>query len=106
MTATVMGNTVATLFDVGVAGIHRILMQSQKLREATVIIVVAGMEGALASVVGGMVDVPGDRRAHLHRVRCEFRRCLRAAGDAELLRIGSHRREHRQRIRRGVCGRH
>lgn len=57
-TATVMGNEVATLFDVGVAGIHRILMQSQKLRQATVIIVVAGMEGALASVVGGMVDVP------------------------------------------------
>lgn len=58
VTATVMGNAVATLFDVGVAGIHRLLMQSQKLREATVIIVVAGMEGALASVVGGMVDVP------------------------------------------------
>ncbi|CAG0997317.1 partial Pyridinium-3,5-biscarboxylic acid mononucleotide synthase, partial [Gammaproteobacteria bacterium] len=58
VTATVMGNEVASLFDVGVAGIHRILMQSQKLRQATVIIVVAGMEGALASVVGGMVDVP------------------------------------------------
>ena len=58
VTATVMGNDVATLFDVGVAGIHRILMQSEKLRHATVIIVVAGMEGALASVVGGMVDVP------------------------------------------------
>jgi NCAIR mutase (PurE)-related protein len=58
VTATVMGNEVASLFDVGVAGIHRILMQSQKLREASVIIVVAGMEGALASVVGGMVDVP------------------------------------------------
>ena len=57
-TATVMGNTVATLYDVGVAGIHRLLMQSDKLREATVIIVVAGMEGALASVVGGIVDVP------------------------------------------------
>ncbi len=57
-TATVMGNSVDTLFDVGVAGIHRILMQSQKLREASVIIVVAGMEGALASVVGGMVQVP------------------------------------------------
>jgi pyridinium-3,5-biscarboxylic acid mononucleotide synthase len=58
VTATVMGNHVESLFDVGVAGIHRILMQSQKLRAATVIIVVAGMEGAVASVVGGMVDVP------------------------------------------------
>lgn len=58
VTARVMGNTVATLYDVGVAGIHRLLMQSTKLREATVIVVVAGMEGALASVVGGMVDVP------------------------------------------------
>lgn len=58
VTATVMGNDVETLFDVGVAGIHRILMQSRKLRQAAVIIVVAGMEGALASVVGGMVDVP------------------------------------------------
>ena len=57
-TAAIMGNTVDTLFDVGVAGIHRILMQSEKLREASVIIVVAGMEGALASVVGGMVQAP------------------------------------------------
>ena len=57
-TAALMGNQVDTLFDVGVAGIHRILMQSRKLGEASVIIVVAGMEGALASVVGGMVQVP------------------------------------------------
>ncbi|MBP1656940.1 MAG: 1-(5-phosphoribosyl)-5-amino-4-imidazole-carboxylate carboxylase [Bacteroidetes bacterium] len=57
-TASVMGNAVDTLFDVGVAGIHRILLQSEKLRQASVIIVVAGMEGALASVVGGMVQTP------------------------------------------------
>jgi pyridinium-3,5-biscarboxylic acid mononucleotide synthase len=57
-TARVMGNTVGRLYDVGVAGIHRILSQSDKLRNASVIIVVAGMEGALASVVGGLVDVP------------------------------------------------
>jgi len=57
-TAAVMGNSVDRLFDVGVAGIHRILMQSDKLRQASVIIVVAGMEGALASVVGGLVDTP------------------------------------------------
>ena len=57
-TARVMGNETGRLFDVGVAGIHRLLGRSDILREASVIIVVAGMEGALASVVGGLVDVP------------------------------------------------
>jgi NCAIR mutase (PurE)-related protein len=53
-----MGNEVDHLYDVGVAGLHRILAQSEKLRHASVVIVVAGMEGALASVVGGLVRVP------------------------------------------------
>jgi NCAIR mutase (PurE)-related protein len=57
-TVRLMGNDVDRVFDVGVAGIHRILASSEKLRRASVIIVVAGMEGALASVVGGLVDVP------------------------------------------------
>jgi pyridinium-3,5-biscarboxylic acid mononucleotide synthase len=57
-TARIMGNRVDHLYDVGVAGIHRILGQTKKLRMASVIIVVAGMEGALASVVGGLVNVP------------------------------------------------
>jgi NCAIR mutase (PurE)-related protein len=57
-TARVMGNATGTLYDVGVAGIHRILGRSDVLGKASVIIVVAGMEGALASVVGGLVDVP------------------------------------------------
>ncbi len=57
-TARLMGNTVEMLTDVGVAGIHRILLQNAKLRAASVIIVVAGMDGALPSVVGGLVDVP------------------------------------------------
>jgi hypothetical protein len=52
------GNRVETLHDVGVAGIHRLLASSDRLREARVLIVVAGMEGALPSVVGGMVDKP------------------------------------------------
>jgi hypothetical protein len=52
------GNRVETLQDVGVAGIHRLLASSQRLREARVLIVVAGMEGALPSVVGGMVAKP------------------------------------------------
>jgi NCAIR mutase (PurE)-related protein len=52
------GNPVARLADVGVAGIHRLLAEGDRLREASVIIVVAGMEGALPSVVGGLVRVP------------------------------------------------
>jgi hypothetical protein len=52
------GNPVETLHDVGVAGIHRLLASSEQLRRARVLIVVAGMEGALPSVVGGMVDKP------------------------------------------------
>ncbi|HEY3012450.1 MAG TPA: nickel pincer cofactor biosynthesis protein LarB [Gemmatimonadales bacterium] len=56
--AEVFGHPVERLVDVGVAGIHRLLAASEQLRRAKVIIVVAGMEGALPSVVGGMVPVP------------------------------------------------
>jgi hypothetical protein len=58
VTADIMGNRVEQLFDVGVAGIHRLLGESRHLREARIIICVAGMEGALPSVVGGMVSAP------------------------------------------------
>ncbi|HCR18219.1 MAG TPA: nickel pincer cofactor biosynthesis protein LarB [Candidatus Latescibacteria bacterium] len=58
VTAEVMGNRVEKLYDVGVAGIHRLLSYHDQISKASVIIVVAGMEGALASVVGGLVDVP------------------------------------------------
>ena len=58
LTARFMGNTVETLFDVGVAGIHRLLSERKKLESARVLIVAAGMEGALPSVVGGLVDRP------------------------------------------------
>ncbi len=58
VTAEIMGNRAEPLFDVGVAGIHRLLSKSRRLRQARVIIVVAGMEGALPSVVAGMVGVP------------------------------------------------
>jgi len=57
-TARTMGAEVETIYDVGVAGIHRLLAYTDRLRQARVIVVVAGMEGALASVVGGLVDVP------------------------------------------------
>jgi NCAIR mutase (PurE)-related protein len=58
VTAEVMGNTVDRLFDVGVAGLHRLLGEHQRLVSARAIIVVAGMEGALPSVIGGLVKVP------------------------------------------------
>ena len=58
LTAELMGNRVERLFDVGVAGIHRVLSRRDRLEAAAVIIVVAGMEGALPSVVGGLVARP------------------------------------------------
>ena len=58
LTGTMMGNRVERLFDVGVAGVHRLLQNRDKLFAASVLIVVAGMEGALPSVVAGLVDKP------------------------------------------------
>ncbi len=58
VTAHALGNPVARLTDVGVAGIHRLLARQDALMEASVIVVVAGMDGALPSVVGGLVRVP------------------------------------------------
>ena len=57
-TAEVMGNEVSRLYDVGVAGLHRLLGERERLASARVIIVVAGMEGALPSVIAGLVGVP------------------------------------------------
>lgn len=58
VTAEIMGQRVETICDVGVAGLHRLLKHTGTLQQANIIIVVAGMEGALASVVGGLVDCP------------------------------------------------
>ena len=58
LTCEVMGNRVQRLYDVGVAGIHRLLDKQEKFWDANVIIAVAGMEGALPSVVAGLVDIP------------------------------------------------
>ncbi len=58
ITADLMGNDIQRVYDVGVAGIHRVLGERERLQSARVIVVVAGMEGALPSVVAGMVDVP------------------------------------------------
>ena len=58
VTADVMGNHVKRYYDVGIAGIHRLLAVHEELQDANVLIVIAGMEGALPSVVGGLVDKP------------------------------------------------
>jgi len=58
VTLKVMGNRVEKLYDVGVAGVHRLMVNIEKLRNAQIIIVVAGMEGALASLVSGLVKAP------------------------------------------------
>jgi NCAIR mutase (PurE)-related protein len=58
LTAETMGNEVEAVVDVGVAGIHRLLAQQDKLMNARVVIVCAGMEGALPSAVGGLVSCP------------------------------------------------
>ncbi len=57
-TARIMGSKVQTIYDVGVAGLHRLLGHSKQIQQANVVVVVAGMEGALPSVVGGLVSVP------------------------------------------------
>ncbi len=58
VTAEALGNEVLRLYDVGVAGLHRLLAHTQELRSARVIVAIAGMEGALASVIGGLADCP------------------------------------------------
>jgi NCAIR mutase (PurE)-related protein len=58
VTAELLGNKVTRLYDVGVAGIHRLLAHTEELMNAGVVIAIAGMEGALASVIGGLVDCP------------------------------------------------
>ena len=58
LTAEVYGNEVCRLYDVGVAGVHRLLKHTEEIMSASVIIAIAGMEGALASVIGGLADCP------------------------------------------------
>jgi len=58
ITAIFMGNEVDTIYDVGISGLHRILSHRERIMKASVLVVVAGMEGALPSVVGGLVDKP------------------------------------------------
>ncbi len=58
VTASILGHPVTRLFDIGVAGLHRLLSKTEELRKASVIVVVAGMDGALPTVIAGLVDRP------------------------------------------------
>jgi hypothetical protein len=58
VTADILGNEIEKIYDVGVAGLHRVLGEYEKIKQARVIIVVAGMEGALPSVVAGLTKIP------------------------------------------------
>ncbi|MBQ8943246.1 MAG: nickel pincer cofactor biosynthesis protein LarB, partial [Clostridia bacterium] len=58
VTAQALGNRVTRLYDVGVSGVHRLLSHASEIMSANVIIAIAGMEGALASVIGGLADCP------------------------------------------------
>ena len=102
VTAEVRGNRVERVYDAGVAGLHRLLAQHPLLLEANAIVVVAGMEGALASVVGGLVDRPViavPTSVGLRRLGGRLRRAPHDAGD---VRARDRRREHRQRLRSGL----
>ncbi len=100
LTARYLGRPTELVVDVGVAGLHRVLERLPLLRRARVIIVAAGMDGALPSVVAGLVSAPGRRAADVGRVRRRLRRSRPAAGHAELLRARRGRGQHRQRLRR------
>ena len=105
VTAEIMGNDVERIYDVGVAGIHRVLAERDRLESARVIVVVAGMEGALPERRRRPGRRAGDRRADQRRLRRQLRRPRRAARDAQLVRHRRRRRQHRQRLRRRVHGR-
>ena len=99
VTAAFFGATVDRYFDVGVAGLHRLLGRATEIRRAQVIVVVAGMEGALPSVVGGLVEAPVIAVPTSVGLRGVFPGPRRPAGDAQLLCIRGGGREHRQRLR-------
>ena len=100
VTAELMGNDVERLYDVGVAGLHRLLRERERLGAARVIVVVAGMEGALPSVVAGMVDVPVIAVPTSIGYGASFGGIAALLGMLELLRQRRVGREHRQRVRR------
>ena len=99
LTAEFHGACVERVYDVGVAGLHRLLDRAPVIRRATVVIVAAGMEGALPSVVGGLVEAPVIAVPTSVGYGAVLPRPGRPARDAELLRLRGCRRQHRQRLR-------
>ena len=99
VTADFMGNTVQRIYDVGVAGLHRLLRRLPEIQSANVIIVVAGMEAALPSVVGGLIGKPIIGVPTSVGYGSPLRRADRLAGHAQFLRQRPHGGEHRQRLR-------
>ena len=85
VTCEMMGNDVERVYDVGVAGLHRLFGEMEKIRKAKIIIAVAGMEGALPSVVAGLVNVPVIAVPDECRLRGQLRGHRRAPGHAQLV---------------------
>ena len=100
MTAECAGCEVERLYDVGVSGLHRLFDHGEQIREAEVVIVVAGMEGALPSVVAGLVDHPVIAVPTSVGYGASFGGLAALLVDAQFLRGWDGRREHRQRLRR------
>ncbi len=96
-----MGNYGRPAYDVGVAGLHRLLAEHDRLTTARVVIVVAGMEGALPSVVGGLVDVPVIAVPTSVGYGASFGGVTALLAHAQQLRQRRVGRQHRQRLRRG-----
>ena len=95
VTAEVMGNEVDAIHDIGVAGIHRLMHSRERLSKARVVVVCAGMEGALPSVVGGLVSCPVIAVPTSVGYGASFQRAGGAAGHAEQLRQQRDGGEHR-----------
>jgi pyridinium-3,5-biscarboxylic acid mononucleotide synthase len=95
LTAEMTGSQVERLYDVGVAGLHRLLDKAQTLQQANVIVVAAGMEGALASVVGWIGKRTCDRRANQRGLRSQLQRAGSAPGHVEHLCTWGSRGEYR-----------
>lgn len=106
LTAEVLGNKVVRVYDVGVAGLHRLLSNMELLSSANAIVAVAGMEGALASVIGGLVDCPVIGVPTSVGYGASFHGHFRAIVHAQFLRQRRICRQHRQRLRRGLPCKH
>ena len=105
VTLEVMGVEALRVYDVGVAGIHRLLARREELARARAVVVAAGMEGALPSVVGGLVGRPVIAVPTSVGYGASLGGLARAARHAQLLRPQRHGGQHRQRLRRRLRGR-